>query len=109
MQTNLIEVLTNETLNGNLKWIEKNKSHPFLHTWTYTTNDVTATLYEKQTTINKYELVLSNGYERLIFSDVNSLVYAIKTGEELKKRYSMLEIFIKGIAKDVQENKKQRN
>ena len=59
MQTNLIEVLTNETLNGNITWIndnpitktiyrsiQKQLEDVFCDEWYYTTNGVTARLTE---------------------------------------------------------------
>lgn len=108
MQTNLIEILTNETLNGNLRWTEE-PSNNDVKMWSYTTNGVKAVLYETNRNVNSHQLVIGETPNKLIFSDVNTLVYAIKNGERIHKELSQLEKFMIGIAKDVQENKKQRN
>ena len=108
MQTNLIEVLTSETLNGNLVWTEDQSNNIDEKLWSYTTNGVKAVLYELNRNINRHMLIVGEGSDKLIFSDVNSLVYAIKNGERIHNELSQLEKFMIGIAKDVQENKKQR-
>lgn len=106
MHTKLIEALTEATLNEKIKWSEDtNISHPLLHLWSCTYNGVTANLYENNTHVNKYQMTLTDGNERLIFSDVYPLVYAIKNRKEIVKSYTMLERFIIGIRDDIHKNK----
>lgn len=116
MQTNLIEILTDYTINGDIIWINDNPitstiyrsiqkkiEEVYCDRWVYTANNIKAILTEYNRNINKYELIIGE----YIFTDVNSLAYAIKNKNKDKKEIDILETFIHGVYDNVHKNKKQ--